>query len=77
MQKLSDQIKPILAMSIVLLGFIYFFMTTFTETKPNDQILIAIVGLMGGASGYYFGSSSGNAKKDEIIQNNINENSKN
>lgn len=68
MKNVSDNIKPILAMSIVVLGFAYFFSTTFTETKPNDQILIAIVGLMGGATGYYFGNSSGSAKKDEVIQ---------
>jgi len=74
MKVFADNIKPILALVVIILGFAYFFMATFTETKPNDQILIAIVGLMGGSSGYYFGSSSGNAKKDEIIQKNIEDN---
>jgi len=65
---LSDSVKPILAFTIVVLAFAYFFLTTFTGVKPNDQILIAIVGVMGLATGYYFGNSSGSAKKDEIIQ---------
>lgn len=73
MKNFSDNIKPILALTIIILGFAYFFMTTFTEIKPNDQILIAIVGIMSLAGGYYFGSSSGNAKKDEIIQQNMEE----
>jgi len=67
MENIKELIKPILVLLIIILGFSYFFATTFTETKPNDQILIAIVGLMTGACGYYFGYSSGSAKKDEII----------
>jgi len=70
---LTDNVKPILAFVIVILGFAYFFLTTFTGVKPNDQILIAIVGTMGAAVGYYFGNSSGSAKKDEIIQAQANE----
>lgn len=65
--KLSDNIKPALAICIMVLGFGYFFTTTFTGTEPNDQILIAIVGLMTLAGNYYFGNSSGSAKKDETI----------
>lgn len=76
MQKLQESIKPILAFTIVILGFAYFFLTTFTGVKPNDQILIAIVGLLGAATGYYFGNSSGSAKKDEIIQQNIDDKNK-
>lgn len=63
----KDNIKPILAFTIVILGFAYFFLTTFTGVKPNDQILIAIVGTMGLATGYYFGNSSGSAAKDATI----------
>lgn len=69
MKMVSDNIKPILALLVVLLGFGYFYSTTFTEVKPNDQILIAVVGLMTGALGYYFGASTGQAKKDETINN--------
>lgn len=66
---LKETVKPILALTIILLGFGYFYSATFTGVNPNDQILIAIVGLMSMAAGYYFGSSSGTSKKDDIIQN--------
>lgn len=68
MKTISENIKPILALMVVLLGFAYFFITTFSDTRPNDQILILIASLMTGAMGYYFGSSTGTAKKDETIQ---------
>ena len=69
--KVNDYIKPILAYSVILLGFTYFFLCTFTGVEANDQILIAIVGSMATSLNYYFGNSSGNAKKDEIIQGQI------
>jgi len=69
MSKLTDNIKPILALLIILLSFTYFFSLLFIEGKENPQILIAIVGMVGGAIGYYFGSSSGTSKKDETINN--------
>lgn len=69
MKVLSDNIKPILALFIVASGFLYFFASTFFDVKPNDQIIIAIVGLMTGATGYYFGSNTGMGKKDETINN--------
>lgn len=65
----KENVKPILAFTIVILGFAYFFLTTFTGVKPNDQILIAIVGTMGLATGYYFGNSSGSSAKDTTITN--------
>lgn len=67
MKSITDNIKPILAFTIVILGFAYFFITTMAGIQPNDQILIAIVGTMTTATGYYFGYSSGSAKKDDII----------
>ncbi|MNG37754.1 hypothetical protein D3C84_1252010 [compost metagenome] len=33
----------------------------------NDQITIAIVGILGVVGGYYFGSSQGSAKKQDTI----------
>lgn len=69
----KDNVKPFLAFTIIILGFAYFFLATFTGVNPNDQILIAIVGLMTGAAGYYFGSSQGTSKKDEIIQQTLTE----
>lgn len=71
MKQFADNIKPILALTVFILGFGYFYMTTLMGTKSNDQIIIAIVGIMSMAGGYYFGYSSGSAKKDEIIQDNI------
>ena len=73
---IKDNVKPILAFTIIVLGFAYFFLATFTGVNPNAQILIAIVGLMTGAAGYYFGSSSGTSKKDEIIQQTLDNTSK-
>jgi len=67
--KLIDNIKPILALLIILLSFTYFFSALIIEKKVNLQILIAIVGMTSGAIGYYFGSSSGTSKKDETINN--------
>lgn len=69
MKVISDNIKPLLALLVVLMGFGYFFTTTLSDIKPNDQVLIAIVSLMTGAMGYYFGASTGTAKKDETINN--------
>jgi len=67
MKWLQDNIKPLLAIVIVLLGFTYYFVNQFSHTKPNDQVLIAIVGLTGNVVGYYFGASTGTSKKDETI----------
>ena len=64
---LNNNIKPILALLIVILGFSYFYMCSIRNIKPDPQILIAIVASVSGATGYYFGSSQGSSKKDETI----------
>lgn len=64
---LNDNIKPILALVIVVLGFGYFYMCSIRNIKPDPQILIAMVAAVSGATGYYFGSSSGSSKKDDTI----------
>lgn len=64
---LNDNIKPILALMIVMLGFAYFFMCSIRDIKPDPQILIAVVAAMAGATGYYFGSSQGSSKKDDTM----------
>lgn len=69
MKALQDAIKPILALTIVLLGFAYFFTCLIMQVKGDPQVTIAIVGAMGVATGYYFGASTGTAKKDETIAN--------
>lgn len=64
---LNKNIKPLLAIMVVSLGFGYFFMCSIRNINPNPQILIAIVGSLGTALGYFFGSSQGSSKKDEAL----------
>lgn len=61
-------IKPLLALFIMLMGFVYFFVVTILE-KQNDQVLIAVVALTSMAGQYYFGASQGSNRKDDIINN--------
>jgi len=69
MKIVSDNIKSIIALIVVLSSFTYFFTVAFTGIKADSQILIAIVGTLGVVIGYYFGTSQGSAKKDEVISN--------
>lgn len=69
---LNKNIKPILALIVVLLGFSYFYMCSIRNIKPDPQILIAVVSSIGVAIGYYFGSSQGSTKKDDTIADNLN-----
>jgi len=69
MKTLQDNIKPILATSVTLLGFAYYFFCFFSHVKPDPQIIIAVVSLMSQVLGYYFGASTGTSKKDETIAN--------
>lgn len=68
---LNKNIKPVLALIVVILGFSYFFMCSIRNIKPDPQILIAVVGSVGTALGYFFGSSSGSAKKDDTISDTL------
>lgn len=68
---LNDNIKPILALIIVILGFSYFYMCSIRDIKPDPQILIAMVAAISGATGYYFGSSQGSSKKDETLADQV------
>lgn len=68
MKTITENIKPLLGLAIILLSFTYFFVNLFGHTDPNDQILIAIVGMSGNVIGYYYGSNTGQSKKDEAIQ---------
>lgn len=68
LRNVCDSIKPILALVITTGAFSYFFLVTFTDRKPDPQIITAIVFLSGIPASYYFGSSSGAAKKDQTIQ---------
>jgi len=64
MKLLNDNIKPVLAFMIILSGIVYFFWCLHLTREPNG----AMIGLVSMAAGYYFGSSTGAAKKDETIQ---------
>lgn len=69
---LNSNIKPILAIMVVLFTFIYFSYCAMDKIQPDPQILIAIVGALGTSLGYYFGSSQGSTAKDATIANAMN-----
>lgn len=62
---LNENIKPLLALIIVIVGFAYFYMCSIREIKPDPQILIAFVSTISLVTGYFYGSSSAQTKKDE------------
>jgi hypothetical protein len=66
--KFDEIVKPILAIMIVLLTFTYFFTMFIITGQADPQAIIAIVAMSAGATGYYFGASSGSARKDNTIQ---------
>jgi len=66
---ITDHIKAIIAVLVVISSFGYFFVTYFVGKAQSDpQIIIAIVGAMTTVLAYYFGSSQGASKKDDAIQ---------
>ena len=69
MKIITNNIKSIIALIVVLSSFTYFFTVAFAGIKADSQILIAIVGTLGVVIGYYFGTSQTSAKKDETINN--------
>lgn len=69
---LSNNIKSIVTIMVVIFSFTYFFLLEFGYGKVNnDQVLIAVVGWGGLTLGYWFGSSSGSSKKDDGMLNNL------
>lgn len=62
---LSDNIKSVLALIVVIMGFSYFYMCSIRNLKPDPQILIAFVSTISLVTGYFYGSSSAQSKKDE------------
>lgn len=66
---LDENIKPILALIVVICAYAYFFAILILTGKVDPQVIIAIVALGSSATGYYFGSTSGQSKKDEVLSN--------
>jgi hypothetical protein len=64
---LNKNIKGILSIVVLSFVFVYFFFCLIAGVKPDPQITIANVGALGTVLGYWFGSSSGSAKKDDTI----------
>lgn len=69
----TELIKPILAIIVVVCTFAYFFVCLFSHVKPDPQIIIALVAVQQIPLSYYFGNSSGSAKKDEVIHTQLEE----
>lgn len=67
MKWLSENIKAILAGLVIVASFTYYFVITFLERNADQQVVIAIVTANATVLQYYFGSSQGTNKKDEII----------
>lgn len=68
MKLIADQIKAILAITVIIGSFSYFYVTYFFGKGSSDpQIIIAIVGAMTTVLAYYFGNSQGASKKDDTI----------
>ncbi len=68
-----DNFKGILASVVVLCSFAYFFVITFYDRNADPQVIIAIVAALSTTQQYYFGSSQGANKKDQIISDAINQ----
>lgn len=68
-----ENFKGLLATVVVVASFIYFFVITFLEKQADPQVIIAIVAANTNVLQYYFGSSQGANKKDQIIQDLKNE----
>lgn len=68
---LNRNIKPLMGLIIILMGFAYFYMCSLRNIKPDPQVLIAVVASVSAVTGYWFGSSSGSSKKDDALTSNL------
>lgn len=77
MKMIFDNIKPILALIVVIMTYTIFMVVLFRYSQDNNavsQVIIAVVGGFGTATGYYFGYSQGASKKDDKISDLTNNN---
>ena len=68
----EKRIIVLMGASIMLCCLIFFFSVCFIPMSPSgekfaDQIVIAVIGILGIVVGYYFGSSKGSADKSEEL----------
>jgi len=68
MKKVTEYIKPIIALVVLIFGFSFILATTFMGYKNNDSF-IAVYALMVTVVNYYLGNATGQTKKDETINN--------
>ncbi len=64
---LNTNIKPVLGVLIAVSVIGYFFMCSIRNIKPDPQITIAMVSALSIVLGYFFGSSVGSSKKDDLL----------
>lgn len=72
MRSISDHIKPILALIIIIGGLVYLFTITLIQKDDSNiqsQALIAVVSILSSTVSYYYGYSQGASKKDETMSN--------
>lgn len=70
MRTISENIKPILALIVVIMTYTIFMIVLVkykTDNNAVSQVIIAVVSGFGVATGYYFGYSQGSSKKDDTI----------
>lgn len=64
---LTNNIKAVLAIIVVVFGIAYFWMCSIRNIKPDPQILIAMVTSMSIVLSYFFGSSTKSEKTEPTI----------
>lgn len=68
MKYISDHIKSLISLIVVIAAFSYFFFTYFIgKAQADPQIIIAIVGALTTVINYHLGSSNSSSKKDALI----------
>lgn len=67
MKTICENIKPIMAILTLAFGFLFLIYIVAAGKETPEGILIAVVAILREPFAYYYGNSTGGAKKDEII----------